>query len=65
VQRHFVILCFAARWQSGEPMLNVELSEARWLFPAELARLETTPGLADIAAAAFERLAEAPRRSLP
>src|SRR5438270_397973 len=34
VERHFVILCFAARWQSGEPHLNEELSEARWIFPA-------------------------------
>jgi 8-oxo-dGTP diphosphatase len=59
VERHFVILCFAARWQTGEPVLNEELSEAHWLDPAELASLETTPGLADIVAAAFERLAEA------
>ena len=56
VERHFVILCFAARWQAGEPVLNEELSEAFWLAPAELADLKTTPGLADIVAAAFERL---------
>jgi 8-oxo-dGTP diphosphatase len=55
-ERHFVILCFAARWVSGEPVLNEELSEARWLRPAELAGLPTTPGLAEIVAAAFERL---------
>jgi 8-oxo-dGTP diphosphatase len=59
VERHFVILCFAARWQAGEPVLNEELSEARWLDPAELAGLQTTPGLADIVAAAFDRLKEA------
>jgi ADP-ribose pyrophosphatase YjhB (NUDIX family) len=59
VERHFVILCFAARWQAGEPILNEELSEAHWLDPAELAGLETTPGLADIVAAAFERLEQA------
>jgi 8-oxo-dGTP diphosphatase len=59
VERHFVILCFAARWQAGEPVLNEELSEAHWLDPAELAGLETTPGLADIVAAAFERLEQA------
>src|SRR5262249_17802185 len=35
VERHFVILCFAARWQTGEPVLNEELSEAHWLDPAE------------------------------
>jgi 8-oxo-dGTP diphosphatase len=59
VERHFVILCFAARWQAGEPVLNEELSEARWLDPAELAGLQTTPGLAEIVAAAFDRLREA------
>jgi len=57
VERHFVILCFASRWQAGEPALNEELSEAHWLDPADLAGLQTTPGLAEIVAAAFERLA--------
>lgn len=46
VERHFVILCFAARWLGGEPVLNEELSEARWLRPDDLAALPTTPGLA-------------------
>ena len=59
VERHFVILCFAARWQAGEPVLNEELDEARWIDPAELAGLKTTAGLAQIVAAAFERLNEA------
>ena len=59
VKRHFVILCFAARWKGGEPVLNEELSEERWLDPAELASLQTTPGLADIVKAAFDRLDEA------
>jgi 8-oxo-dGTP diphosphatase len=59
VERHFVILCFAARWQAGEPVLNEELDEARWLDPAELAGLETTAGLAEIVATAFDRLKEA------
>ena len=58
VERHFVILCFAAHWRAGEPALNEELSEARWLDPAALAGLPTTPGLADIVRAAFERLEE-------
>ena len=58
VERHFVILCFAARWRAGEPVLNEELSEARWIDPAELADLSTTPGLAEIVVAAFDRLAE-------
>ena len=59
VERHFVILCFAARWRAGEAVLNEELSEARWIDPAELADLSTTPGLAEIVAEAFDRLAEA------
>lgn len=56
VERHFVILCFAARWLGGEPALNEELDEARWVDPAELAGLKTTDGLADIVAAAMARL---------
>ena len=59
VERHFVILCFAARWRAGEPVLNEELDEARWIDPAELAGLETTAGLAEIVATAFDRLKEA------
>ncbi len=56
VERHFVILCFAARWRTGEPVLNEELDDARWLAPDEIAALSTTEGLADIVAAALERL---------
>jgi mutator protein MutT len=54
VARHFVILCFAARWISGEgePALD-ELSELRWLEPAELTGLKTTEGLAEIVTSAF------------
>ena len=59
VERHFVILPFAARWLAGEPVLNEELSEARWLRPAELTGLPTTPGLAEIVASAFKLLQEA------
>jgi 8-oxo-dGTP diphosphatase len=59
IERHFVILPFAARWISGEISLNEELAEANWLFPAELAGLTTTEGLAQIVAAAAERIATA------
>jgi 8-oxo-dGTP diphosphatase len=58
VERHFVILPFVARWISGEISLNEELAEAHWLFPGELGGLTTTEGLAQIVAAAAERLAE-------
>lgn len=54
--RHFVILCFASRWIAGEPNLNEELSDARWLKLDELSGLKTTEGLAEIVAAAFERM---------
>ena len=54
IERHFVILPFAARWLGGEPALNEELSEARWVRPSELSALPTTPGLAGIVASAFE-----------
>jgi 8-oxo-dGTP diphosphatase len=48
VQRHFVILPFAARWISGEPELNDELTEALWLAPAAVTGLKTTDGLVEI-----------------
>jgi 8-oxo-dGTP diphosphatase len=57
IERHFVILPFAARWLSGELALNEELAEARWLLPSELSGLATTEGLADIVAAARKLLA--------
>jgi 8-oxo-dGTP diphosphatase len=56
VERHFVILSFAARWLAGEPVLNEELDDARWLDPSELSGLKTTDGLAEIVAAAVERI---------
>jgi 8-oxo-dGTP diphosphatase len=48
VAQHFVILPFAARWLTGEPVLNEELAEAHWMEPAELNGLPTTEGLAEI-----------------
>jgi ADP-ribose pyrophosphatase YjhB (NUDIX family) len=57
VERHFVILPFAARWLGGDVSLNEELGEARWLAPAELAGLKTTEGLAEVVAAAGLRIA--------
>lgn len=55
VSRHFIILAFAARWRAGEPMLNEEIAEARWVLPGEVSGLQTTDGLAEIVAAAFDR----------
>ena len=56
IERHFVIMCYAARWRSGEVKLNDELDDARWLVPAELTGLRTTEGLADIVASAIDIL---------
>jgi 8-oxo-dGTP diphosphatase len=58
LERHFVVMCFAARVVSGEPTPNDEIAEIKWLRPAELAGLETTPGLAEIVDAAFVKLGE-------
>ncbi len=59
VERHFIILAFAARWQGGEPRLNHELAEARWVEPSEVEGMRTTEGLAEIIAAAFDKLKRA------
>ena len=56
IERHFVILPFAARLIGGELALNEELAEARWLKPSELSALSTTEGLAAIVDAACERI---------
>jgi len=58
VERHFVILCFAARWVLGEPALNEELDDARWLAPSELGGLRTTDGLAEIVADAAKMIGQ-------
>jgi 8-oxo-dGTP diphosphatase len=59
IERHFVILPFAARWIAGEISLNEELAEAHWLAPTELTGLTTTEGLEQIVTAAAQRIAAA------
>jgi 8-oxo-dGTP diphosphatase len=56
IERHFVIMCYAACWRSGEIVLNDELDDARWLVPAEMTGLRTTEGLAEIVASAIDIL---------
>lgn len=56
VERHFVIMSFAARWLAGDLALNEELDDARWLAPAELSGLPTTEGLSEIVGAALRCL---------
>jgi ADP-ribose pyrophosphatase YjhB (NUDIX family) len=57
VERHFVILPFAARWIAGEVLLNEELGEAHWLLPDALGGMKTTEGLAEVVATAGVRIA--------
>jgi 8-oxo-dGTP diphosphatase len=57
VSRHFVILCFAARWISGDPTPDLsEISEVAWRYPDELKSLQTTQGLQEIVAEAIANL---------
>ena len=59
VSRHFVILCFAARWISRRAAAERGTGRGALAQPDELAGLKTTEGLAEIVAAAFERMAAA------
>ena len=45
---HYVIMSFAARWASGEPILNDELDDFRWLPPDALGDLKLTGGLQEV-----------------
>ena len=56
VERHFVILPFAARWIAGEPKLNEELASGAGSIPPRWPSMPTTPGLAEIVANAVEQL---------
>jgi ADP-ribose pyrophosphatase YjhB (NUDIX family) len=49
---HYVILSFAARWTGGEPVLNDELDDFKWLAPDALGDLKLTDGLPDMLNAA-------------
>jgi 8-oxo-dGTP diphosphatase len=42
---HYLIMSFAARWTAGEPVLNEELDDFRWLEPDTLGDLKLTGGL--------------------
>jgi 8-oxo-dGTP diphosphatase len=45
---HYLIMSFAARWFRGEPVLNEELDDFRWLPPETLGDLRVTDGLAEV-----------------
>jgi 8-oxo-dGTP diphosphatase len=45
---HYLIMSFAARWIAGEPVLNEELDDFRWLEPEALGDLRLTGGLEEV-----------------
>ena len=45
---HYLIMSFAARWTAGEPVLNAELDDFRWLRPDTLGDLKVTGGLQEV-----------------
>jgi ADP-ribose pyrophosphatase YjhB (NUDIX family) len=49
---HYLIMSFAARWISGEPILNDELDDFKWLVPDALGETRLTEGLPGIIQAA-------------
>jgi 8-oxo-dGTP diphosphatase len=55
---HYLIMSFAARWTSGEPALNKELDDYKWLAPDGLGELKMTVGLSEAIQSA-RRLLEA------
>lgn len=57
VRHHYVVHPHAARWTGGEPTAGPEALGVRWVTLAELATLDTTPGLADTVREAFARAA--------
>ena len=54
---HYVIMSFAARWKGGEPVLNEELDDFRWLAPDAFGDLRLTDGLPEVIESA-QRLIE-------
>src|ERR1700722_20381101 len=42
---HYLTMSFAARWSAGEPVLNDELDDYKWLAPEAVGELKMTFGL--------------------
>jgi ADP-ribose pyrophosphatase YjhB (NUDIX family) len=49
---HYLIMSFAARWIAGEPVLNEEHDDFKWLKAEELSGLKLTGGLVEVIEAA-------------
>lgn len=54
---HYLIMSFAAHWRQGEPRLNEELDDFKWLPPAALGDLRLTGGLIEVLDAAARLVA--------
>jgi 8-oxo-dGTP diphosphatase len=53
---HYLIMSFAARWSAGEPVLNDELDDYKWLAPDAVGELKMTFGLQEVIQSARRRL---------
>ena len=53
---HYLIMSFAARWRAGEPVLNDELDDFKWLAPDALGDLKVTVGQPEVIQAARDLL---------
>jgi 8-oxo-dGTP diphosphatase len=53
---HYLIMSFAVRWSAGEPVLNDELDDYRWLAPDALGELKMTFGLREVILSAWRLL---------
>jgi ADP-ribose pyrophosphatase YjhB (NUDIX family) len=53
---HYLIMSFAARWRAGEPVLNEELDDFKWLAPETTGDLKLTSGLPEVIQSAWRML---------
>ena len=53
---HYLIMSFAARWIDGEPVLNDELDDFRWVGPDTIGRFKLTSGLPEVVQSAWRLL---------
>jgi ADP-ribose pyrophosphatase YjhB (NUDIX family) len=49
---HYLIMSFAARWAAGEPRLNEEHDDFKWIEPSRFGDLKLTGGLPEVVEAA-------------
>ena len=45
---HYLIMSFASRWVAGEPVLNEEHDDFKWLAPDAIGDLRVTGGLQEV-----------------